>query len=348
MRKFMSLVLALVMIASVAVVAVSAAGAGTATVTVTDLKGENPVTETYAVGDTFTVTTYLDASEANSGRIGAFAAIQYYNASALEITDEWDPKALGSFADLVGMFPVTKNKTVSNGSVTGEVNYNASVASNSGFDFNGEKVLVVTHYKVIAPGETEIKNEFTTLAVSDYTLTRLVNSGKIDESKGRFSSRVTLSAPSLPIPSGSTVSGSITSYLDEAGEVTVELLSGEEVAYSTTVTGNTVDYSIADVADGSYTLRVSKKNHVARDYDVTVAGDTQQDAKICPIGDVNNDGEIKLNDYALANAHARNKNLITDPYRIACGDTVSNDGEIKLADAARINAHYRNKKSLWS
>ena len=99
---------------------------------------------------------------------------------------------------------------------------------------------------------------------------------------------------------GYTVSGTITSYLKGEGDITVQLLAADEtVAYSTVVntySGTstfTSTYSIPEVTDGTYTLRVSKANHVTRDYEVTVnAADFTQDMKIHLLGDVTGDGKI--------------------------------------------------------
>ena len=78
------------------------------------------------------------------------------------------------------------------------------------------------------------------------------------------------------------VSGSVTSFNDASGDITLQLIPEglSEPAYETTVKGNTVAYSFADVAAGTYTLKVSKANHVTREYTIVV-GDTSvlQDVK---------------------------------------------------------------------
>lgn len=144
---------------------------------------------------------------------------------------------------------------------------------------------------------------------------------------------------------GSVVSGTVTSYLDESGAVTVQLLQGDIEKYSTYVTGNTVGYSIADVADGSYTLRVSKKNHAARDYDITVAGDTVLDAKICPVGDVNMSGTVTTMDVTMANSHVQKKSTLSG-YSLKLADA-NNSDSITTMDVTMINSHVQKKSSLW-
>ena len=346
MRKILSLMLAILMVVSVTVIAASAAGAQTATVTLVSVKG-NSVTQTYAVGETFTAYTYLNASGCNDGKIGSLNGTQEYNSDVLEVAETYvtdvDDYDYGMLEDVDTIFPILKSATVANAGETGYVYYNASIASKAGFKFTSDNsALVVLRYTVKAPGEATITNTMQTLAVSDDKLTRIIDKGSIVNDN--FTSPVALSEPAQP--AGSAVSGSITSYLDAQGDIAVELIQNDAVAYSTIVTGNTVSYSIADVANGDYTLRISKENHVTRDYAITVSGDTVQDVKICPIGDVSQDGRITSKDYAMANAHVQKTDTLTG-YQFKCGDVVRNDGKITAADAARINSHVQKIDLLW-
>ena len=70
MRRFLIILLAVMIIASVSVVSIGAADTGVAKVTMISVQG-NSVTETYAVGDTITAYTYLNASQLNQGKIGS-------------------------------------------------------------------------------------------------------------------------------------------------------------------------------------------------------------------------------------------------------------------------------------
>ena len=143
----------------------------------------------------------------------------------------------------------------------------------------------------------------------------------------------------------STVSGSITSYLSSTDTVTVQLLQGGSVKYSTTTAGNAGSYTVSNVVNGSYTLRVSKKNHVTRDYPITVSGNTTQDVKICPLGDVTGEGQVTTVDFGRANSHARGKSTLSG-YEFDCAD-VNHDGSVTTVDAGRINSHARGKSKLW-
>ncbi len=346
MRKLLSILLAVVLVASVAVMAVGAAdvdtaadAAGTATVTLFDVKGES-VTQTYSVGETFTTYVYLNTAAIDPAGIGSMKGLQTYDSDILELKDAYNKEGLVS--KTTEMLPVCGNGAVANAGTLGLIQYNASIASYDGFQFNNDDaLLIVTHYTVKAAGNAIVNNTLFTLAVSDYELTRIVDKGVVV--KDGFTSRAVLSAPAAPV--GSTVSGTVTSYLDDAQDVTVQILDGETVIGSDVKAGNTVSYSISNVANGDYTLRVSKKNHVTRDYAITVSGDTSVDAKICPLGDATGDGKITILDVSTTNNHFRHVKDLTG-YALQCAD-VTKDGKISILDISQINNHFRTVKSLW-
>ena len=353
MRKFLSLVLAIMMVASVAVIAVSAAdtdaaaaGAATATITLYNVKGES-VTQTYAVGETFTAYTYLNVSGTGDSKCASINGSQEFNTSVLELADAYDsdPESFdyGLIDDVTGMLPICGTGAIANAGHPGVVYYNASNAR--GFKYDSDNcALIITHYTVKAAGTADITNKMQTLALSDDKLTRVIDRGQIKVST--FNSPVVLSEPAEQ-PAGSTVSGTVTSYLSDTDEITVELLQDDAVVYTTTTTGKSAAYSIADVADGTYTLRVSKKDHVTRDYaEIAVSGDTTADAKICPLGDISGDGKVTTKDYAMANAHAQKVTFQTG-YALKCGDVLKGDGKITTADAARINSAAQKVDPLW-
>jgi len=149
-------------------------------------------------------------------------------------------------------------------------------------------------------------------------------------------------------PGGVTVSGSITSYNDGAAQVTVELLDGNgSVVCATTVTGNSAQYTLTDVAAGNYTLKVSKGNHATASVAVTVGAEAvQQNVKICPIGDVTGDGKVTATDYSRLLAHVKKTSTITDTYMLACAD-VTGEGKITATDYSRLLAHVKKVSLLW-
>ena len=145
------------------------------------------------------------------------------------------------------------------------------------------------------------------------------------------------------------VSGTVTSFHSDTDPVTVALyadLSGPAV-YSTTVFGNNAAYEIKDVAAGSYTVKISKKDHVTRAYAITVGEENViQNAVIHLLGDVNGDGKITVLDVGRANSHAKGVTLLSG-YELACADTVKSDGQVTAVDVARINAHAKGASLLW-
>ena len=56
------------------------------------------------------------------------------------------------------------------------------------------------------------------------------------------------------------------------GTTTIELFADGQITanYATTVTGNSSNFSFAAVAPGTYTIRISKPNHVTFEESITV------------------------------------------------------------------------------
>lgn len=137
------------------------------------------------------------------------------------------------------------------------------------------------------------------------------------------------------IASGTTVKGTVKSYLSASDTVTIQLIKSGAVAYETTVKGNTADYSISGVANGTYTLKVSKNAHADREYTVKVSSaDVTQNVEIFPIGDVTNDGVISIVDATLVQKYVVSLENLSDLQKQTAD--VNNDGEINIQDATAI------------
>ena len=144
-------------------------------------------------------------------------------------------------------------------------------------------------------------------------------------------------------PQGVTLSGAITSGKNTTGVITVELWAEELVSAVTTEGGV---YTIGNVAAGTYTLKISKANHVTRSYTITVgAEDLTQDVKICLLGDVTNDGVVNIGDVARLYAHSKQATVLTDEYVLACAN--ANGGSLNIGDVAVIYAHVKGGKQLF-
>ena len=157
---------------------------------------------------------------------------------------------------------------------------------------------------------------------------------------------------SVPVASG--VHGQVESFLD-GSDVTVALFveGSTDPQYTTTVPAGeknggkyTAVYDIPSVAAGTYTVKVSKNNHVTREYTITVGAEAvTQDMRIHLKGDINGDGRVNTSDVGKANIHAKEVILLTG-YQLACAD-INGDGKVNTSDVGKINAHAKGKKLLW-
>ena len=151
----------------------------------------------------------------------------------------------------------------------------------------------------------------------------------------------TLDSVGAPVV-GMTVSGAVVTGAD--GDTTIELLNGEEVVATVTASGKEGTYSIENVAAGTYTLKVSKLNHVTREYTVTVDADLTQDVKIHLVGDVDGNGKINVGDVSKINSHIKSGTL-TDEYMILCANV--NGGKLNMGDVSTLYAHIKGTKKLY-
>ena len=144
-----------------------------------------------------------------------------------------------------------------------------------------------------------------------------------------------------------TLHGAVTSYLDSAEQTTVQLIQNGSVKKTAYVSGNTGSYSFSNVAEGSYTLRVSKKNHVTRKYAFTVSGNKTQNVEIRPIGDVApKAGVVNIRDVNALYNHVMETDIITDEYLLQCGD-VDNKNGVNIRDVNALYNHVMETALLY-
>ena len=146
-----------------------------------------------------------------------------------------------------------------------------------------------------------------------------------------------------------TLSGTVKSFNSTTDPVTVQLFkSGSSAAaYNTTVKGNSASYTISGITPGTYTMKVSKKNHVTREYTVTVTTGTKtQNAEIRLLGDVNGDGRVNAMDYTRLLKHVNETQPLTDAYALKCSD-VNRDKRVNAMDYTRLLKHVNETQPLW-
>ena len=159
--------------------------------------------------------------------------------------------------------------------------------------------------------------------------------------------RVIIEKGEGPVTTTVTVSGTVTSFNSTTDTVTVKLIKGGTAVYTTTCTGNSAAYSITGVTAGTYTLEVSKKNHVTREYKISVTdGSVTQDVKIHLKGDVDGSGSVNMGDFSRIYAHVKKTTLITDAYMLLCADATG-DGKVNMGDFSAVYAHVKKTSLLW-
>ncbi len=150
---------------------------------------------------------------------------------------------------------------------------------------------------------------------------------------------------------GSSVTVNVKSWMSDVYtdlEVEIKLMQGSTVVDSKKVTGNEATCTFSSVQAGDYQVVISKKNHVDREYAVTVgASVVVVNAQINLLGDLNGDGKITTVDAARANSHSKGVSIITDEYMLKCAD-IDKDNDIDNYDVARINSHAKKKSFIWT
>lgn len=273
------------------------------------------------VGDTFTATL------SNKGmNIISIIAQMRFNKDVLEVVSITENEG---YTNLASGAAVKVRPTVDEANTNGVVGM--SIANTAESWYPAKDIVTVT-FKAKVAGEGWFELYESTDGADGYT-------GDIS------GGTVTVEAAAV---TGVTVSGTVTSYGGETEKVTVTLTPENGTPMTTVVTGNSAAYKFENVSAGTYTLKVEKANHVAREYKVTVSGDAvQQDAKVCLKGDLTGDGKVNTADVGRLYAHVRGTRLLTDDYALSCGNVAGTDATINTADVGRLYAHVRGTRVLW-
>ena len=272
------------------------------------------------VGDTFTATL------SNKGmNIISIITQMRFNKDVLEVVSITENEG---YTNLASGAAVKVRPTVDEANTNGVVGM--SIANTAESWYPAKDIVTVT-FKAKAAGEGWFEL---------YESTDGTDGCESDISGGA----VTVEAAAV---TGGTVSGTVKSYGGETENVTVTLTPENGTPMTTVVTGNSAAYKFENVPAGTYTLKVEKANHVAREYKVTVSGDAvQQDAKVCLRGDVNMDGAVDIGDHQTLFEHLQGINLITDEYQLKTAN-VNQDNAVDIGDHQTLFEHLQGITRLF-
>ena len=150
---------------------------------------------------------------------------------------------------------------------------------------------------------------------------------------------------------GVNYTGTVQSFAtstDNGDELTtIELIADGAVKYSTTVAGvGTQNFLIEGVEAGTYTVKVSKKDHATREYEIVVADEAiEEELKIHLLGDIDGNGRLMVTDYAAVLRHVK-KTATLEDYAYVCAD-IDGNGRIMVTDYAAVLRHVKKTALIW-
>ena len=246
--------------------------------------------------------------------------------------------------------PTANQMTGENGIYT--ITFTGVAAGTYEFKFaaNGAWAINWASGDLMVSGETydawfnAMGNSKVEVAENDSTVTLTLDLTAMDAVTGNGAKcSVTVAAATV---GGVTVSGKISSGRNTAGAITVELFAEGSDAAAYSVTTEDGNYSIVSVVAGTYTMKISKANHVTRSYTITVGGeDVAQDGEIRLLGDVNGNGRVEAGDVAKLFAYTKGGAALADDYAMECAN--ANGGKLNIGDVSRIYAHVTGKNPLF-
>lgn len=136
---------------------------------------------------------------------------------------------------------------------------------------------------------------------------------------------------------GVTVAGQVTSFGEATDTVTLQLIPEgySEPAYETIVKGNTVAYSFANVASGTYTMKVIKNDHVTETAVISVWGaDVEFNATVYLLGDINTDGARNAADLTKLKRALLGTETVNSNEKVRYD--IKTDDEINIIDLVRL------------
>lgn len=142
--------------------------------------------------------------------------------------------------------------------------------------------------------------------------------------------------------------GTVKSFGDAEENITLKIFAeGEDTALDEkTVKGNEAEYLFENLTVGNYILKVSKKNHIEREYQITVADETVSlDPQINLIGDINGDGITDKKDANILKKHISRASLLSG-YQFDVAN-INGDDYADKKDANLIKKHINRSQLLY-
>ena len=329
-KRLISLLLVLVLAVSiVAVGSVSASAAG-ATITV---GGKN---YTANVGD---IVTYKLSFTYPAAKIATAQAELPMDFSVLEGPSQDDLDSIFEANDDIGAF------RYDTANARGLIGYVVNYVSFTGMDCSSATDVMTLQFKVLKAGSVTLKAGLRDVSdVQDHDI--VDNKGKLLDTGFTYTESLTVSSSKV------TISGSVISGLN-ADPVTIRLTptNSDDTLFTATVNTLNGTYSFSVDPFSSYRIFMTKKNHVERTYTVSVNdADVTENLRICPIGDFDNNCKVNIRDVNSAYNHVMETNVVTDPYKIKCGDVAKPFAgtSINIRDVNALYNHVMEVTLLYS
>ena len=144
-----------------------------------------------------------------------------------------------------------------------------------------------------------------------------------------------------------TIKGALKTFGNSDDEILVDFYKpGESESCGYTIfRGDAEEFCIGGIQQGEYIIKISKPNHVTREYSVVVDKDIELDIQLNLIGDVDGNGKVNITDYNAILRHVKKTGAL-DGYAFDCAD-VDGNSRIMVTDYNAVLRHVKKIETLW-
>ncbi len=144
-----------------------------------------------------------------------------------------------------------------------------------------------------------------------------------------------------------TIKGALKTFGNSDDEILVDFYKpGESESCGYTIfRGDAEEFCIGGIQQGEYIIKISKPNHVTREYSVVVDKDIELDIQLNLIGDVDGNGKVNITDYNAILRHVKKTGAL-DGYAFDCAD-VDGNSRIMVTDYNAVLRHVKKTETLW-